>query len=329
MPGEPPMQGRGSRLRRGRRRDGDPAPARRSGRPATSRWPASRRCASAGRPTCTPPPHNVFELRGIVKLARARALPYTLLGRGSDVVISDAGVRGLVVHVRAEGHEIADGRLVAEAGLPMAKAATVTAGQGSPGSSSASRSPATSGAPCGPTPGPTPRTWRRSSSRRSSCRPTEARRALDAAGLGLAYRDSRLKHPPPGAPAEVVLAATFRLAPADPTDLRTRLEEIRRWRREHQPLGIPSAGSVFRNPAEGPSAGALIDGCGLKGRRIGGAVVSRDARELDPQRPGRDGGRRAPPRRARAGDGRAGDGRPARLRGRLPGRLVGWVEESA
>ena len=97
---------------------------------------------------------------------------------------------------------------------------------------------------------------------------------MAAAELGLAYRDSRLKHPEPGAPAEVVVAATFRLRPDDPAAIRARLEEIRRWRREHQPLGIPSAGSVFRNPAGGPSAGALIDGCGLKGRRVGGAVVS-------------------------------------------------------
>ncbi len=75
-------------------------------------------------------------------------------------------------------------------------------------------------------------------------------------------------------PPEVVLAATFRLAPAAPAAIEVRLGEIRRWRRAHQPLGIPSAGSVFRNPPLGASAGALVDGCGLKGLRIGGAVVA-------------------------------------------------------
>jgi UDP-N-acetylmuramate dehydrogenase len=67
--------------------------------------------------------------------------------------------------------------------------------------------------------------------------------------------------------------ATFRLETADADTIRDRLDEIRRWRQAHQPLGIPSAGSVFRNPS-GDSAGRLIDAAGLKGRRIGGAVVS-------------------------------------------------------
>ena len=100
---------------------------------------------------------------------------------------------------------------------------------------------------------------------------TETR--LDRAGLGLGYRDSRLKHPAPGAPAEVVVGATFRLLPATPEEIHDRLDEIRHWRQAHQPLGIPSAGSYFRNPP-GDSAGRLIDAAGLKGTRLGGASIS-------------------------------------------------------
>jgi UDP-N-acetylmuramate dehydrogenase len=87
------------------------------------------------------------------------------------------------------------------------------------------------------------------------------------------YRESLLKHAPAGAP-DVVTWATFELERADPTEIDARLDEIRRWRQAHQPLGIPSAGSVFRNPSPTESAGKIVDELGLKGRRIGGATVS-------------------------------------------------------
>jgi UDP-N-acetylmuramate dehydrogenase len=219
-------------------------------------------------------PVNPYELRGIVRMARGREVPYTLLGRGSNVVIADAGVRGLLIHVRAQGYEIADGRLVADAGLPMVKAATVTAEAGLSGLEFGLAIPGNVGGAV----------WANAGAHDSDVAAilesalvlgadgTQA--SLAPAALGLAYRDSRFKHASPDGPAEVIVGATFRLVPDDPAAIRARLDEIRRWRQAHQPLGIPSAGSVFRNPPAGPSAGALVDRCGLKGHRIGGAVVS-------------------------------------------------------
>ena len=219
-------------------------------------------------------PVNPFELRGIVRLAHGRDVPYTLLGRGSNVVIADAGVRGLLIHVRAQGYEIADGRLVADAGLPMAKAATVTAEAGLSGLEFGLAIPGNVGGAV----------WANAGAHDSDVAAilesalilgadgTQA--SLAPASLGLAYRESRFRHASPDGPAEVIVGATFRLVPDDPAAIRSRLDEIRRWRQAHQPLGIPSAGSVFRNPPAGQSAGVLIDRCGLKGHRIGGAVVS-------------------------------------------------------
>jgi UDP-N-acetylmuramate dehydrogenase len=222
---------------------------------------------------------NAFELRAIVKFARARDVPFVLLGRGSDVVISDRGVRGLVVQVRAEGWRIEGERLIAEAGLPMAKAATETTSAGLAGLEFGLAIPGTVGgavwANAGAHEGDVASVLESAVVLRADG--SEAR--LTVGELGLGYRDSRFKvasgpdGTTPPSPPEIVSTATFRLTPADPATLKERLDDIRRWRREHQPLGIPSAGSVFRNPP-GDSAGRLADTAGCKGLRIGGAVVS-------------------------------------------------------
>ena len=70
--------------------------------------------------------HNAFELRALVRFARTRGLPHFVLGRGSDLVIADAGIRGLVIQVRAEGSRIDGTAYTAEAGVQMARAATET-----------------------------------------------------------------------------------------------------------------------------------------------------------------------------------------------------------
>jgi len=213
--------------------------------------------------------HNRMELRALLRYAHARAYPYLLLGRGSDVVISDRGVRGIVVQDRAEGSRIEGERYVAEAGVPMARAATETQQAGLTGLEFGLAIPGTVGGAV----------WANAGAHESDVaailewadvlRSDGTEERVAAAELALAYRDSRLKHEP----SEAVLAASFRLANADADTIKGRLDDIRRWRRDHQPLGLPSAGSVFRNPA-GDSAGRLIEAAGLKGRRIGGAVVS-------------------------------------------------------
>ncbi len=239
--------------------------------------------------------HNVHELRALIRFARNRGLPHTLLGRGSNVVIADAGIRGLVIHNRAEGSRVDGDLYAAEAGVPMARAATETQQAGLSGLEFGLAIPGTIGGAV----------WANAGAHGNDIASilvaadvlladgTEAR--MPAADLELGYRESRFKRkgaaaagagagaggagtgtgsPATGTPADLVLAATFRLS-AEPADvIKGRLDEIRRWRQAHQPLGLPSAGSVFRNPPDGPSAGAIIDGLGLKGLRIGGAVVS-------------------------------------------------------
>jgi UDP-N-acetylmuramate dehydrogenase len=217
--------------------------------------------------------HNLFELRALVRFARSRELPYFLLGRGSNLVISDQGVRGLVIYNRAQQYRFEGTLFTADSGLPMAKAATVGRAEGLSGLEFGLAIPGTVGGAVWANAGAHEADVRSVLLAAGVMRADGSEQSLDRDGLALSYRDSALKHAPAHSP-EVVTWASFRLSPAEPAIIAERLDAIRRWRQAHQPLGMPSAGSVFRNPAEGPSAGALVDGLGLKGTRVGGAVVS-------------------------------------------------------
>jgi UDP-N-acetylmuramate dehydrogenase len=212
---------------------------------------------------------DVAAMKRLVRGARSAGLPLTVLGRGSNVVVADAGVRGLVILSRAEGCRIEGTRLIADAGLPLARAATLAQEAGLSGLEFGLAIPGTVGGAIWGNAGAHGGDIAGALESVTLLRADGSEAIEPASALALAYRDSLLKR----SPGDLVLTATFGLAPADPAVIKARLDDIRRWRRDHQPLSRPSAGSMFRNPA-GDSAGRLIDSCGLKGRRLGGAEIS-------------------------------------------------------
>ena len=217
--------------------------------------------------------HNAFELRKLVQFARARGLAHAVLGRGSNVVIADAGIRGLVIQDRAEGAEIVGELLVAEAGLPMARAATVSQAAGLSG---------TRVRPGHPGHG---RRGRLGECRRSRVEHRRDPRRGPAAGRRRVGRGDRRGRAGPRLPRQPAEARRAGRAGRDRPggDVPARAGRARRDQgaaRGDQALapGPPAAGHaerrfVFRNPLP-DSAGRLIDAAGLKGLRVGGASVS-------------------------------------------------------
>lgn len=106
--------------------------------------------------------------------------------------------------------------------------------------------------------------------------PTGGIRTIAAETLDFSYRALALKAGPAtlnlGRP--IIVDARFGLQPADPQGLKREAAHLQQARREKQPVGESSAGSVFKNPAAGKTAGELIDQAGLKGKKIGGAQIS-------------------------------------------------------
>ncbi len=204
--------------------------------------------------------------------ARTAGVPWRVLGGGCNVLVSDAGVRGLVVIHRADRTRIeADGAVWAEAGAPMAALARETAARGLAGLEWAAGLPGTVGGAvvgnAGAFGGDIASVLRSVTLLEPDGEVTER----PAGWMEFSYRESRIKRTPhPERP--VVLAATFALAPGDPAALAARIEEILAWRRTRHPSGA-TMGSTFKNPP-GNHAGRLIEAAGLKGYRIGGAMVS-------------------------------------------------------
>lgn len=212
---------------------------------------------------------GIDDLRLVGKALAESGLPVLVLGRGSNLLVADRGFRGLVValgpafgHVEIDGPEVRAGSAVL---LPVLARQTVAAGLtglewavGVPGSvgGAVRMNAGGHGSDIAAT--------------LLGIRHVDLRSGedgeVDAGALGLRFRGSNLRDD------QVVVSARFGLAPGDRAAGEAVLAEIVHWRREHQPGG-QNAGSVFVNPVP-VAAGALIDGLGLRGWRLGTARVS-------------------------------------------------------
>jgi UDP-N-acetylmuramate dehydrogenase len=220
---------------------------------------------------------RVVDDAGLLAVAdelRRTPVPVLVFGRGSNLLVADRGFPGLGIVLAGtfEDLEIDATAGVARAGgaVPLPVLARRAAAAGLGGLEFLVGIPGSVGGAVRMNAGGHGRETREVLVQASvfDLRDGAEARALvrDTAGLDLSYRHSNV------GPTEVVTRAELRGRADDPAACAARVDEIVRWRREHQPGGA-NAGSVFRNPP-GDSAGRLIDAAGLKGFAVGGAVVS-------------------------------------------------------
>jgi UDP-N-acetylmuramate dehydrogenase len=210
-------------------------------------------------------------IAGVLDGCKQRSIPYLLLGAGTNLLIADAGVEGLVVRVVNRDHHIDGTRVRAGAGLKMMRLARIVADAGLRGFEFAIGVPGTVGGAVYQNAG----CWGKELSEvlveASGFTPGAGRQTWKPHDLALGYRTSALRE---GAlKGALVVDATIQLERGDGEEAKRVMANLTKERSETQPIKTKNCGSVFKNPP-GDSAGRLVQAAGLKGAREGGAVIS-------------------------------------------------------
>lgn len=223
--------------------------------------------------------HDASELRTLMTLARAEDVAVTVLGGGSNVLVADSGVRGIVVRVHGGGVERTDGTTVrAGAGVTINGLVRWTINRGIAGVEAWAGTPGTVGGAIHGNAHFQGRLISHCIDRVTLVSREGVIEDVPADAMDFGYDYSRLHRT-----GEIAVSADFRVTDGDPDALRAIARESLAFRKRTQPLASPSAGCIFQNPdpardlvPEGLplSAGALVDRAGLKDAREGGARVS-------------------------------------------------------
>lgn len=216
---------------------------------------------------------NIADARqlALVLQAAGRAeVPWIVIGNGSNLLVSDLGIEGAVLHLSGMDGISYDGscEITCGAGLRLSQLCVFAAENGLQGLEFAWGIPGTVGGAVYMNAGAYDSEMRNVVASCVVLDPQGEEHILAAEELDFGYRSSIFQKQP-----YIVTAVTVRLQPGDGAQIRAKMEDIFTRRKQKQPLEYPSAGSVFKRP-QGNYAGTMIEACGLKGFTVGGAQVS-------------------------------------------------------
>ena len=215
-------------------------------------------------------PRSGEEIAAMFAEARRSEIPVTVIGHGSNLLVLDGGIRGLVICIGKNMRKITrEGcRLTAQAGAMLGSVAMEAAEAGLSGLEFASGIPGTVGGGVTMNAGAYGGEMAQVVVLVKGILPDGTAVSLSREEMQFGYRHSAVADR-----GIIVTEADFELQEGNPAEIRAKMSELNARRAEKQPLDLPSAGSAFKRP-EGYFAAALIDQCGLKGYSIGGARVS-------------------------------------------------------
>ncbi len=223
-----------------------------------------------GNAECFVSIQSIDELRELTSLCRRENIPFFLIGKGSNLLVSDKGIPGVVAYLGEELCSISvnENLIVAEAGATLAAVAATALKEGLTGFEFAAGIPGTVGGAIRMNAGAYGGDMSQVVKWVRVLEPDGNIRTIAAEEMNFSYRYSILKDVD-----YIVLAAGIALNCGDEKSIRMSMMELAERRKEKQPLEYPSAGSTFKRP-EGYFAGKLISEAGLSGARAGDAVVS-------------------------------------------------------
>ncbi len=215
-------------------------------------------------------PQTIDQLQELVIAAQRQKIPFYLVGKGSNLLISDEGIRGIVIQLDGQFEHMTfhDDQLLVYGAKGMVATAYNAMAHGLSGLEFATGIPGSIGGAVAMNAGAHGREIRDVLTYADLLTRNGERIRLSKEELGFSYRHSLIKEH-----GWIVLSASFRLEPGDAQAMQETAKSWARRRSATQPLSLPSCGSVFRNP-QGDFAARLIEAAGLKGKRIGMAQIS-------------------------------------------------------